>query len=74
MVTDRPDGAVPPSARRITDHATRVEICRRYVDDGQTCAEIAAAVGVSRDTVWRALRDMGVTMRPRGRRTDREVA
>ncbi len=68
------ENAMPPSGRRCTDHATRAEIRRRYVDDGQTCTEIATAVGVSKDTVWRTLRDAGVQMRPRARRTGRGVA
>ncbi len=74
-MTDRwVENAMPPSARRVTDHATRVEIRRRYVDDGQTCAEIAAVVGVSQDTVRRVLLDSGVTLRPQAPRPGRKVA
>ncbi len=68
------EGAIPPSGRRCTDHATRVEIRRRYVDCEETCAEIGATLGLHGHTVWRVLRDSGVQTRPQARRPGRGVA
>ncbi len=67
------EGAIPKSGRRATDHAMRVEICRRY-EAGETCAEIGGTLGLHGHTVWRVLRDMGVPTRPAARRPGREVA
>lgn len=44
------------------------KIIKRYVEDEETCAEIAASLGVSDAIVHRRLKEAGVQMRPPGKR------
>lgn len=59
--------ALPARVQRRTTAATRLAMRQRY-EAGETCAELAAAFGLSDKTVGKTLRDMGVVMRPPCRR------
>lgn len=60
------ENAIPASGRRTTDHATRMEMKRRYEEDGESCRTIAEALDTTERIVGDVLRSLGVQMRRGG--------
>ena len=67
------EDALPVSGRRITDHAMRMRIKERY-EAGETCGEIADALGLHRSTVRNVLVSLGVQMDPLRRPKQRKAS
>lgn len=55
----------PPGRRRLLDGPARVEMARRYVDDGWSIRQLARRYRVGYATARNALLSVGVELRPR---------